>query len=135
MRESLKSGVSFGITSGIITTLGIILGLNASTHSKLAVIGGIISIATADGLSEAMGMHIAKKSESKHMKYVWESTFALLIAKFLMTMTFAIAVLLLELSTGIAVNIVYGLALLVILSYFVSNKKKRRNGRTYLSMS
>jgi hypothetical protein len=60
MRESLKSGFSFGITSGIITTLGLIVGLNAGTHSTLAVLGGILSIAVADGLSESTAMHVSK---------------------------------------------------------------------------
>ncbi len=58
MKESLKGGLSFGTTSGIITTLGLIVGLSAGTHSTLAIVGGILSIAIADGLSESMSMHI-----------------------------------------------------------------------------
>ena len=52
MKRSLKSGFGFGITSGIVTTLGLIVGLSSGTHSELAVIGGILSIAIADGLSD-----------------------------------------------------------------------------------
>ena len=65
MKQSFKSGYSFGITSGIVTTLGLIVGLSSGTHSELAVIGGILSIAIADGLSESMSMHVARKSENK----------------------------------------------------------------------
>jgi len=61
MKESLKSGISFGTTSGIITTLGLIVGLNAGTHSILAILGGILAIAISEGLSESTGMHISKK--------------------------------------------------------------------------
>ncbi len=39
MKHSIKTGVSFGLTSGIITTLGLMVGLNSSTHSRIAVIG------------------------------------------------------------------------------------------------
>ena len=77
MKHSLKVGFNFGLTSGIITTLGLMVGLHASTHSKLVVIGGILTIAIADALSDAIGIHIAEESENKHTaKEVWESTFS-----------------------------------------------------------
>ncbi|GAI31399.1 unnamed protein product, partial [marine sediment metagenome] len=39
MKHSIKTGFSFGLTSGIITTLGLMVGLHSSTGSKLVVIG------------------------------------------------------------------------------------------------
>ena len=59
MKESVKKGFGFGLTSGVITTLGMMVGLNASTGSRTAVIGGIIAIAIADAFSDAVGMHIS----------------------------------------------------------------------------
>lgn len=53
MRLSIRKGFSFGLTSGVITTLGLIVGLHSSTHSDLSVIGGILSIAIADAMSDA----------------------------------------------------------------------------------
>jgi len=132
MRESLKSGFSFGTATGIITTLGLIVGLSSGTHSVLAVIGGIISIAVSDGLAESMGMHISKKSESKLSIYVWESTFATLMAKFLTTMTFAIPIILINLSTAVMLDVVWGLFLLTVLSYFVTEYKKEKKWRDIL---
>ena len=44
MNNSLKAGLGFGITSAVITTLGLMVGLLESTDSKLAVIAGIITI-------------------------------------------------------------------------------------------
>ena len=32
MRESVKTGISFGLTSGVITTLGLMVGLHSGTH-------------------------------------------------------------------------------------------------------
>jgi hypothetical protein len=40
MNDSIKKGFGFGLTSGVITTLGLIVGLHSSTNSTLAVIGG-----------------------------------------------------------------------------------------------
>ena len=64
MKQSLKTGFSFGLTSGVITTLGLMVGLHAGTHSRLAVIGGIVTIAVADALSDALGIHIPEASKN-----------------------------------------------------------------------
>ena len=66
MNHSIKVGVSFGITSGIITTLGMMVGLQSGTHSKLVVIGGVLMIAIADAFSDALGIHVSEESEGKH---------------------------------------------------------------------
>ena len=66
MEHSFRVGMSFGLTSGIITTLGLIVGLHSGTHSKLAVIGGILTIAMADAFSDALGIHVSEESEATH---------------------------------------------------------------------
>ncbi|MCW1309363.1 MAG: hypothetical protein QXP04_01585, partial [Candidatus Nanoarchaeia archaeon] len=73
--SSTKKGFSFGLVSGIITTLGLIVGLHSGTHSKLAVLGGIMTIAVADAFSDALGVHISEESEIKHStREIWTST-------------------------------------------------------------
>jgi len=128
MKHSLKTGFSFGVTSAIITTLGLMVGLNSSTHSKLVVIGGILTIAIADAFSDALGIHVSEESENKHtVKEIWESAASTFLAKLIFTLTFTIPVLLLPLSTAIIVSIIYGLFLLGICSFFMAkgqNTKK-----------
>ncbi|MDI6733408.1 MAG: hypothetical protein QME51_05200, partial [Planctomycetota bacterium] len=60
MNHSIKTGFSFGSTSGVITTLGLMVGLHSGTHSKFAVLGGIVTIAVADAFSDALGIHISE---------------------------------------------------------------------------
>ena len=38
MKEQWKAGVSFGLTSGAITTMGLMVVLHSGTHEKLAVL-------------------------------------------------------------------------------------------------
>ncbi len=66
MKHSFKVGFSFGLTSGIITTLGLMIGLYSGTNSQLVVIGGILTIAIADSMSDALGIHISEESENTH---------------------------------------------------------------------
>mgnify|MGYP006337922885 CR=1 FL=1 len=55
MKRAITTGVSFGLPSGTITTLGLIVGLHAGPHSRLAVVGGILTIAVADALCYVFG--------------------------------------------------------------------------------
>lgn len=125
MKHSLKIGISFGLTSAIITTLGLMIGLESGTHSKLVVIGGVLIIAIADAMSDALGIHISEESEKKHAsKEVWTSTLATFFSKFLFALTFLVPVLLLELKIAVLVNIVWGLSILTLISYKISTENK-----------
>jgi len=127
MKHSLKTGFSFGLTSGIITTLGLMVGLHSGTHSKLVVIGGILTIAIADAFSDALGIHISEESENKHTtKEIWESTLSTFLSKFIVALTFIIPILLLQLSAAIIASIVWGLSLLGIFSFFLAREQKVR---------
>ena len=118
MKESLRIGLNFGSTSGVITTLGLMVGLHSGTHSQLAVAGGILTIAIADALSDALGIHVSEESEGIHTsKQIWISTVATFVTKFLMALTFLVPVVLLNLPTAIAVSIIWGLGVIVLLSY------------------
>jgi len=124
MRASLKRGISFGLTSGVITTLGLLVGLQSGTHSRLAVIGGILTIAIADALSDALGMHISKESESgANPGALWLSALSTLVSKFFLAISFLFPVLFLPLTQAVWVSIAWGLSVLGLLSYFIARSQ------------
>jgi VIT1/CCC1 family predicted Fe2+/Mn2+ transporter len=121
LNHSVKTGVCFGLTSGTITTLGLMVGLNSGTHSRLAVLGGILTIAVADAFSDALGIHIAEESENTHTPWeIWQATIATFLSKFLFALTFAVPVLLLDLPVAVVVSVLYGLTVLGVLSYYLA---------------
>jgi len=127
MKESLKTGISFGLTSGVITTLGLMVGLHSGTHSKLAVMGGILMIAIADAFSDALGIHVSEESENVHTRReVWASTISTFLSKFIFALTFGIPVLLFELSVAILVSVAWGLGTLAILSYKIAMSQGKK---------
>ena len=131
MKHSIKTGFSFGSTSGIITTLGLMVGLHAGTGLKLAVIGGVATIAIADAFSDALGIHISEEAEDKHsVGEIWEATISTLAFKFLFTVTFIIPLLLFPLSTATIVSVVWGLSLLGILSFRMAREQKMSAWKT-----
>lgn len=124
LKQSLRTGFSFGLTSGVITTLGLMVGLHSGTHSSLAVIGGVITIAVADAFSDALGIHISEESAAgRSAVAVWEATFATLFSKAFIALTFLVPLLLLELGTAILVAIGWGLGLIALLSWHLARHR------------
>jgi VIT1/CCC1 family predicted Fe2+/Mn2+ transporter len=133
MKGSIKKGFGFGLTSGVITTLGMMVGLNASTHSKIAVMGGIIAIAIADAFSDAVGMHISEESENHHStKHIWEATLSTLLSKFLFAMSFVVPVLVFELPTAIPISICWGSCLVILFSWHLAKLQGIKRYRVVL---
>jgi len=125
MRCSIRKGFSFGVTSGIITTLGLIIGLHSSTGSVMVVIGGIIVIAIADAMSDALGIHISEEAENKHsIKEIWEATIMTFVSKFIFAIMFIIPFLFFSLNMAIYISVGWGLLLLVLFSYFMAKRQK-----------
>jgi VIT1/CCC1 family predicted Fe2+/Mn2+ transporter len=130
MQHSLRIGITFGLTSAVITTLGLMVGLHSGTHSKIVVLGGVLTIAIADAFSDALGIHVSEESENTHtFKQIWASTTATFLAKFLFAMTFAVPVIVLPLSSAIIVSLLWGLAILTVLSYAMAKSQGKAPGK------
>jgi VIT1/CCC1 family predicted Fe2+/Mn2+ transporter len=127
IKRSTKIGISFGITSGVITTLGLIVGLNSGTGSIAAVIGGIFAVAIADGLSDALGIHMTQEARPEtSRRAIWRSTISAFLTNFLFALSFAIPILLLPLNTAVWISVAYGFIVLAVLSYYIA---KTRGGK------
>jgi len=122
--DGARTGLFFGATSGVITTIGLIVGLNAGTQSITAVLGGILVIAVADAMSDALGIHLAEEADpNTDHAHVWAATIMTFATKFVFSISFAIPLLLLPLTTAVAVSVVWGLLVIVILSYFLARSQ------------
>ncbi|MDH5783594.1 MAG: hypothetical protein OEZ35_08055 [Candidatus Bathyarchaeota archaeon] len=131
MKETLLKGVGFGLTSGVITTLGIIVGLHSGTHSKLAVLAGMVVLAIADAFSDAIGIHISEEAEGEHAtREIWEATLFTFSSKFVFSLTFVPLIVFLEISTAILASVVWGLFLIVIISFYTAKLQNKNVHRT-----
>ncbi len=123
-RDHIKSGIGFGLTSSIITTIGLMVGLFSGTHLRVAVIGGVITIAIVDALSDAFAMHISEESTGdESARDIWAATFSTFGAKFFFAIIFIVPVLLLELQTAIFASIVFGLLLIIAFSVWIAKSQ------------
>ena len=123
--DGARTGLFFGATSGVITTIGLIVGLNSGTSSITAVLGGILVISVADAMSDALGIHLAEEADpNTDHAHVWAATIMTFVTKFVFSISFAVPLLLLPLTTAVAVSVVWGLLVIVILSYFLARSQK-----------
>ncbi|MEL7185373.1 MAG: hypothetical protein AAFN50_02915 [Pseudomonadota bacterium] len=125
--DGARTGLFFGATSGVITTLGLITGLNAGTQSMAAVLGGILVIAVADAMSDALGIHLAEESDpNTDTRHVWAATIWTFATKFVFALSFAVPIALLPLGPAVAVSIGWGMLVITVLSYFLAKTQDER---------
>ena len=124
MKSSYKVGFSFGTVSGVISTLGLMVGLDSGTDSRLAVVGGIVMIAIADSFSDALSMHVSEEwQKSTNDKSIWQMTIATFVSKVIIALSFLVPFPFLEMPQAIIVNIIWGMSLIVAINYFVAKSR------------
>jgi len=123
--DGARTGLFFGATSGVITTIGLIAGLHAGTNSVAAVLGGVLVIAVADALSDALGIHLAEEADpNATQQHIWAATISTFVAKFVFAITFAVPVLLLPLFSAVVASVVWGIVVITVLSYFIARAQQ-----------
>jgi VIT1/CCC1 family predicted Fe2+/Mn2+ transporter len=120
--KGARTGLFFGATSGVITTIGLIVGLYAGTGSLVAVLGGILVIAVADAMSDALGIHLAQEADpdSTH-EHVWMATVTTFLTKLIVAASFALPLLWLPLPVAVMVCVSWGLFVIAALSLYLAH--------------
>lgn len=133
LKRSYWAGLGFGATSGIITPLGLIIGLYSSTRSSVVIMGGILIIAIADAFSDALGVHVSKEADREYsVREIWEATLTTFFSKFFFALAFVIPFLLFSLTTAVLVSVFGGVLVLAGFSYVIA---KHREGNTWLAVA
>lgn len=125
LKLSSNKGFSFGLVSGIITTLGLIIGLDVGTQSTKIVLLGVLTIGFADGLSDAIGIHISEESDNQSKKKIWSATISAFLSKLFFALTFVIPLITLDLGKAVIASVIYGLIMIGVLSYYIGRKRKQ----------
>ena len=125
--DGARTGLFFGATSGVITTIGLLTGLHAGTESLAAVLGGILVIAVADAMSDALGIHISEEADPETTtRHVWSATVTTFLTKFVFSLSFAVPLLLLPLQEAVIASVAWGMLVISVLSYFLARAQHER---------
>ena len=123
--KGARTGIFFGATSGVITTIGLITGLSAGTNSLVAVLGGILVVAVADAMSDALGIHIAQEADPESTKeHIWAATIWTFLTKLVVALSFALPLIWLPLQVAVAVAIGWGFLVITLLSAYLARAQR-----------
>ncbi len=114
----------FGSTAAIITNISLIVGLGSAGAGKGPILGGLLTIALADNISDSLGIHLYKETEGYGQRLSAFATLLNFTARLLVSGSFIAVALLFSTSTSIWLAIVWGLLLLIVLSYFITRANK-----------
>ena len=115
----------FGATTAIITNMALIIGLHNSANAKMGIIGGLLVIAIADNISDALGIHIYQEAEDINYREVWIGTFTNFLARFFVSLGFILIVWFAPADIGMYLALSYGLTLLAVFSVIIARIKKK----------
>ena len=118
-------GMSFGITGGVITILGVLIGL-AATGNKIFTELGIIVVGIADALSDAAAMYVSEESEYVHTKkQIHKTAFFTFLGKIITLVILIIPLLVLDLYNAVIASMIIGLSMIGVLAYFIADGDKK----------
>lgn len=126
MQEAIKKGLGFGVSSAIITTLGVVVGIHSSTNLKHAVIAAILIIAFADSMADSLGIYFSEKSRvGSTPKECIIAMISAFFGKFAFALTFLIPIAIFsDLHISIIIDLIYGAILLTFVTYRMAKEKK-----------
>jgi len=111
-----------GSSAAIITNVSLIVGLGSAHSGKGPILGGLLTIALADNISDSLGIHLYKESEGSGERLSSLATVLNFLSRLLVSFSFVAIVVMLPTSQAILIGIVWALLLLTFISYLITRR-------------
>lgn len=119
-------GLTFGMMDGIITALGVLMGLSP-LGDKFIVFIGILVTGMADSFANAAGFHVSEETEEFHGRVeIWKSTGYCFFATVLMFVAISLPILILPFKTAVWASWIIGTLSLVGVGIIVADIRKMK---------
>ena len=115
--------VSYGSTAAIITSMGLIVGLDATTASIGALLSSILIAGIADNLTDSLSVHIYQESEKLPQRAAFRTTAMNFIARFSVSLTFVLILVAFPRLAALRLSVIWGFFLLSALSYLLARAR------------
>jgi VIT1/CCC1 family predicted Fe2+/Mn2+ transporter len=93
-RPAIKlSRFSFGSTSGIVTSVGLIVGFGAATLSRPALVSGLLIVALADNVTDSLSIHVYQESEQFEGRSAFRATLTNFVSRVVVAASFVALVI------------------------------------------
>jgi len=115
--------LSFGSTAAIVTSMGLIVGLDATTASKGALLGSILIAGLGDNLTDSLSVHIYQESERLPEREAFRTTGRNFIARLCVSLTYIFILVAFPQSMAVRLSVIWGFLLLSGLSYLLARAR------------
>jgi hypothetical protein len=115
---------SFGSTSAIVTSMGVIIGLGAATARTATIVSSLLIFAVADNISDSLSIHMYQEAEKLDERSAFRATLTNFVARLLITLSFVMIAMLLAYPYAGIVALVWGFLLLIGLSYALAMERR-----------
>jgi len=120
---------SFGGTAAIVTSMGLILGLQAAASSRQAIVGALLIVAVADNLSDSLSVHLYQEAERLDGRDAFISTLANFVTRLVVASTFVFLVIAVPDNVMPWAATLWGLSLLAWLSHRIARARGAPPGK------
>lgn len=118
MMINLKSTwISFGGTAAIVTSMSLILGLDAASSSQPAIVSSLLIVALADNLTDSLSVHAYQEAERLESRKAFIATAANFVTRLLASLSFVVLVILTPRTSLTIAAGAWGFLLLTLLTY------------------
>jgi hypothetical protein len=111
---------TFGGTSAIVTSMGLIIGLESATATTATIVSGLLIVAVTDNISDSLSIHMYQEAERLDERAALRATIANFLARLLVALSFVIIVAVFPAFSAGIVALAWGFLLLACLSYVVA---------------
>jgi hypothetical protein len=115
---------SFGSTSAIVTSMGVIIGLGAATARTATIVSSLLIFAVADNISDSLSIHMYQEAEKLDERSAFRATLTNFVARLLITLSFVMITMLLAYPYAGIVALAWGFLLLTGLSYALAMERR-----------
>lgn len=116
--------VSYGGTGAIVTNMGLIIGFSEATLTKAMMLSGLLIVAVADNLTDSLSIHIYQESEQLEAREALRATLTNFTVRLGLSFSFMFLVAILPSGVVTVASIVWGMLLLIGLTYLVARSRK-----------
>ena len=114
---------SYGSTAATVTSVGLIVGFDAASVSRAAIVSGLLIIALADNISDSLSIHVYQESENLESRAAFRATVANFASRLLVASSFIAIVMLAPMSVVPAAAAIWATLLLGALSYVIARTR------------
>ena len=114
---------SFGGTSAIVTSMGVIIGLGAARAEMATIVSGLLIVGFADNLSDSLSIHMYQEAEKLEGRAAFKATLTNFVTRILVALSFVAIVLTLPRPYAGTVAFAWGCALLAAISFILARAR------------